>query len=906
MSRIVRFLLIILSVSLILPSPRARAQVNVWTFHNDNFRDGANTNETILTPANVNTNTFSKLFSYSVDGFVYAQPLYIANVAITNKGTHNVVFVATENDSVYAFDADSNMPTLWQAVLLGGGESALSNTDVGTTDIQPKIGITGTPVIDVATGTLYVVSKSKIVSGGTTNFFQRLHALDITSGLERPNSPVLIQGSVPGNGDGAVGGVLSFNQLKESNRSSLLLLNGVVYIAFASHGDNDPYHGWVFGYNETTLQQVKIFITNPNATRSGIWQAGFGPSADANGNIYFMTGNGEYDGTTNNDYGDSILKLSTTNSGTNLVLTDYFTPYNQAALGGTHSVDADLGSGGSILLPASVGGGGHTNLLVGCGKGKTIYLIDRDNMGHFHSGSDSQIVQSIINGVAGVCLSGPAYFNNRVYYMSYNDFMKVYQIANGLINTTPISTGTVKVNQWGMTPSISANGTNNAIAWGIRQDAYNTPGPAVLYAFDAYNVATVLYTSAQAGTRDTAGNAVKFTVPTVANGKVYVGTQTALNVYGVGSVATGPSIAGQPSSQTIAMGSNVTFSVGVVSTNAFVSQWSFNGTIIPGATATNYTIASVQTTNAGNYSVLVSNAQGTATSSLAYLSVIAPLTNGPSAILAPPGMVDWWPADGNAIDIFGGNNGTPQNGFTYATGESGLAFHFNGTTNQLSVGAASILPPWTACMWVNRQNAPGTSAALLGDNTYTLKLEQYVSGTNSHQVGISQLTVQDYLFSPAYIAPANTWTHLAFVANSSSVSLYANGVFQGSIAVANFPLPRTYIGCGFASPKYIDFMLGSMDEIMLFTNALTAPQISGIYTAGSSGVLRAPQFTSITQTNGGIPLGLQGQTGKTFTLYTSTNLKTWLPLITLPNPSGAVFYTNSLSNQIQFYRATQP
>ena len=912
MRRLACLFLIILTALLIVSPPRASANVNVWTYHYDNFRTGANTNETILAPSNVNTNTFGRLFTQTVDGFTYAQPLYVANVVITNNtihnGTHNVVFVATENDTVYAFDADSNAgansTALWQRSLLGSGESVLTNTDVNTTDIVPTIGITGTPVIDVAAGTLYVVAKSK---NGST-FIQRLHALDITSGAERPNSPVVIQCSVPGTGLGTDGlGHVPFNPLTQNQRPGLLLLNGVVYISWASHGDQDPYHGWVLGYNENTLQQVKVYNTNPNGTRAGIWQAGQGPAADTNGNIFFMTGNGTYDGITNNDYGDSILKLSTTNSGTNLVLADYFTPYNQLALGGP-GADTDLGSGGAMLLPASVGNG--TNLLVGAGKGRTIYLINCTNMGGFHAGSDSQIVQSLIGATAGVVLSSPAYFNNRVYYMSYNDVMKVFQITNGLLSTSPINTGSVKFQQWGISPSISANGTNNAIVWGVRHDSYGIPnttlGPAVLYAFDAYNVATLLYNSSQAGTRDTAGNAVKFTLPTVVNGKVYVGTQTELDVYGNGIFTTKPIIVSQPQSQTVPLGTTVTLNVGVYSSNAFNTQWSFDGAAISGATATNYVIPNVQLANAGNYSVLISNAQGTATSALAYLSVVAPLTNSPGAVLAPPGMVDWWPADGNAIDIFGGNNGTPQNGFTYVPGESGLAFHFNGTTNQLNLGAANILPPWTACMWVNRQNAPGTAAVILADNTYSLKLEQDQSGANSREVGITHLGVTDWVFSPAYIVPTGTWTHLAFVANSTTVSLYVNGAFQGSIAVSNFPLPRTYFGTWFPASKYTDYMLGSLDEIMLFNTALTGPQISAIYNAGSAGVVRAPQFTSIAKANGKIPLGLSGQTGKTFTLFTSTNLTTWQQLITLPNPTGAILYTNSISNQLQFYRATQP
>ena len=440
-------------------------------------------------------------------------------------------------------------------------------------------------------------------------------------------------------------------------------------------------------------------------------------------------------------------------------------------------------------------------------KEGTIYLINCTNMGGFHAGSDSQIVQSLIGATAGVVLSSPAYFNNRVYYMSYNDVMKVFQITNGLLSTSPINTGSVKFQQWGISPSISANGTNNAIVWGVRHDSYGIPnttlGPAVLYAFDAYNVATLLYNSSQAGTRDTAGNAVKFTLPTVVNGKVYVGTQTELDVYGNGIFTTKPIIVSQPQSQTVPLGTTVTLNVGVYSSNAFNTQWSFDGAAISGATATNYVIPNVQLANAGNYSVLISNAQGTATSALAYLSVVAPLTNSPGAVLAPPGMVDWWLADGNAIDIFGGNNGTPQNGFTYVPGESGLAFHFNGTTNQLNLGAANILPPWTACMWVNRQNAPGTAAVILADNTYSLKLEQDQSGANSREVGITHLGVTDWVFSPAYIVPTGTWTHLAFVANSTTVSLYVNGAFQGSIAVSNFPCPEHILARGFPPPSIL-------------------------------------------------------------------------------------------------------
>jgi hypothetical protein len=907
MRRILGFLPVILpAVSILLPFLTS-AQPGVWTYHNDNSRSGANTNETILTPANVNTNSFGLLFTESVDGYVYTQPLYIPNVTISGKGAHNVVFVGTENNTVYAFDADSNTGSnstpLWSTNLLGVGEVVLTTNDVNTTDITPKIGITGTPVIDTNAGTLFVVAKSRLISGGMTNYIQRLHALDITSGHERPNGPVIIECSVPGTGAGNDGlGHVPFNPQRENQRPGLLLLNGVVYVGFASHGDNDPYHGWLLGYDENTLEQVKVYNSNPDGSRDGIWQAGCAPAADTNGNIFFMTGNGTFDGNTNADYGDSFVKLSSTNAGTNLVLADYFTPFNQLTLSQN---DTDLGSGGTMLLPDSVGSLAHPHLAIGAGKQGTVYLVDRDNMGHYNPANNSQIVQSLVNGVVE-CLSTPAFFNNSVYYLAYKDYLKAFPIANAFLNTVPISQTIVQSGVYGATPSISANGANNAIAWALFVNAFNTGGPPVLHAYDAYNLTVELYNSSQAGTRDAPGGAVKFTVPTVANGKVYVGTQSTLGVYGNGIFSSKPIIESFPSSRSFPAGANVTLSAGIFSSNAFTSQWLFNGAAIPGATTTNYSIPNIQTANAGAYSIVVGNGQGSITSAPAFITVVAPLTNYSGAILGPPGMVNWWPAEGNAVDIFGGNNGILEYGTTFTNGESGRAFHFDGSTAFINVGVSNLLPPWTACMWVNRQPALGAAAAIMADNNFAFKLEQY---NRTNEVGITQLNGSDYVFTPTYVVPTNTWTHLAFVGSTIDVSLYVNGAFQGRVAYTNFPLPRAYIGAGFttgSSSTFIDYMHGSLDEIMLFKVQLTPAQISSIYSAGSAGLWRAPQFVGINEGNGLVPLSLKGQTGKTFTIYTSSNLTNWQPLVTLPGSTGAVQYTNSVSNLIQFYRATQP
>jgi hypothetical protein len=370
---------IVVLLNLLSPPVRAQNFADVTTYHNDNARTGQNLNETILTPANVNSTQFGLLFiAPTIDGYVYAQPLYLSNVTLPGQGAHNVVFVATEHDSVYAFDADTYGSPLWHVNFLSSGGttvvSTVPNSDLGTGDIVPEIGITGTPVIDPKTGTLYLVAKTKETTGTTSTYVQRLHALDVTTGQECPGSPVVIQASVPGTGLGNSNGTLAFNALRENQRPALLLLNGIVYIAWASHGDIDPYHGWLIGYNATTLQQVAVFNTTPNGTRGGIWQGGGGPAADSSGNIYFMTGNGTFSAPnlgTGIDYGDSFLKLSTSGG---LSVLDWFTPYNESTL---EQGDADLGAGGVLLLPDSVGSNAHQHLMVGSGKQGTIYLVDR-------------------------------------------------------------------------------------------------------------------------------------------------------------------------------------------------------------------------------------------------------------------------------------------------------------------------------------------------------------------------------------------------------------------------------------------------------------------------------------------------------------------------------------------------
>jgi hypothetical protein len=519
------------------------AAQDVLTYHNDNARTGLNASETTLTPQNVNSTTFGRLFTYPVDGYVYAQPLYMAGVNVPGKGSHNIVLVATEQDSVYAFDADGNGGAsgglLWRDSFINpaAGITTVPSADVNTGDLVPEIGITATPVIDPKTNTLYVVTKTKQVANGFTSCVQTLHALDVTTGADKVAPTVIadtqfdgsnytyVSGpSVPGTGDGSINGVVHFNALREFGRAGLLLLNGLVYAALASHGDNGPYHGCVLGYNAATLQPVNsaVFNTTPDGGLGGIWQSGGGLAADAQGNIYFATGNGTFDVNTGGpDYGDSVVKLSTA---AGLGVADYFTPSDQAVL---NQYDIDLGSGGPLLLPDQP----DPHLLVQTGKEGTIRLIDRDRMGGYNPAGDN-IVQEL-PGAVGRTWSSPAYFNGSVYYAGVGDVLKAFDLVNGELTGAPVSRALAGSGFPGSTPSVSANGTHDGIVWTVQSDAYGSGGPAVLHAYDATDVSRELYNSAQDPSRDGLWGAVKFATPTVARGKVFVGTQYGLAVFGL-------------------------------------------------------------------------------------------------------------------------------------------------------------------------------------------------------------------------------------------------------------------------------------------------------------------------------------------------------------------------------------
>ena len=503
----------------------ASAGTDVTTYHNDIARTGQNTTETKLTQANVNSTTFGLLRNLTVDGRVDAEPLYLSQLSVGGSA-HNVVFIATEHDSVYAFDADTGAQ-LWKVSLLGSGET--TSDDRGCGQVTPEIGITSTPVIDRAAGAhgiLYAVAMSK----NSTTYFQRLHALDITTGAELQGGPVTVQATYPGTGDNSSGGEVVFDPKQYEERAGLLLLNGVIYASWASHCDIGLYTGWIMGYNQTTLAQTSVLNLTPNGSEGSIWQSGGGLAADPQGNIYALMANGTFDTTldTNGfpnkqDYGNGFVKVSTTNG--SLKVSDYFNMMNTVNESGS---DTDLGSGGPMVLPDQSYGTANTlSLAVGAGKDGNLYVVNRNNMGKFSPSSNNvyqELAGAVPNGVFGV----PAYFNNTIYYCDINGTLKSFSISNGKLSTTPVQTS-ASFTYPGVLPSVSANGTTDGIVWAIE----NT-GTAVLHAFAANNVTQELYNSNQAASgRDHFGSGNKFITPMIADGKVFAATTNSVAVFGL-------------------------------------------------------------------------------------------------------------------------------------------------------------------------------------------------------------------------------------------------------------------------------------------------------------------------------------------------------------------------------------
>ena len=663
------------------------AQVNVTTQHNDIGRTGQNTSEVILTPQNVSSGSFGKLFSVAVDGEVSAQPLYVSGLNIPGLGIHNVVFVATEHDSVYALDADTRMAPLWQVTLLDAAHGAQPGaipepfSDTGCTNIAPEYGVTGTPVIDSSTGTLYVVS----VSSEFGYPVQRLHALDVTTGLEKFGAPVTIAATVPGTGTGSSNGLLSFDPKWQMQRAGLLLVNKNVYAAFGSHCDFSSFHGWLLGYSASTLKQTAVFVTTPNGFGGGTWMGGAGLSADTTSTyprIFMPTGNGTFDatpplGTNSMNFGDSLVQLTLNNG---IAVTDAFTPFDQAAFAAS---DVDVSSGGVLILPNQTGP--YPHLAVQLGKSGSIYLVNRDNLGGFNSTSN-KIVQEVDGQVSGLW-GMPAYWNGNLYFWTSGSVLTQFTILNGVLSTAPVARENDVSLSLGITPSVSSNGNTDGILWTIDY----APNPEVLTAYDATNIATTLYSSSTNPTRDSAGPAAKFSVPTIANGKVYVIASGQLSVYGL----TPPpdfSLSAAPVPVSVSQGATASLGLSITSLFGFSGSVSLSAAGLPSGVSSSFgaassssptlTLSASPSAAAGTYPVTVTADSGALVHSvvvnLQVLSNTQPdfsLTALPAAINLAPGAIA---VNGIALAQLNGFNTIPA--FTV----SGLSAGVTATVSTVS------------------------------------------------------------------------------------------------------------------------------------------------------------------------------------------------------------------------------
>ena len=508
------------------PMPTGAQAADVLMWHNDAARTGQYLVETTLTLANVNSASFGRTAMWPVDGRVDAQPLFASSVTLPDRSVHNLLIAATEHDSVYAFDANTGT-VLWQKSTLAPGEASSDSRNCG--QVAPEIGITATPAIDRAlgaSGTVFVTAASKSASG---QYVQRVHALDLASGAERPGSPVVVQATYPGSGANSTNGIVSFDPAFYNERSALLVSGGVLYTAWGSHCDASPYTGWIMAFDEATLAMRSVLIVTPNGSGGAFWNAGAGPALDAGGSLFIISANGTFDTTlttsgfpARGDFGNGFLKIPTSGS---LSVADYFATSDTVA---QSAADQDLGSGGAMLLPDQVDASGATrHLAVGAGKDTNLYVVDRDSMGKFDP-TANHAYQILAGALPGGVYSSPAYFNGAIYYGSAGAPLQRFVLSAARLAPTAASQSSVAFGYPGATPSISANGSGAAIAWAVENGS-----PAVLHAYDASDLTRELYNSNQNASRDSLGTGNKFITPTVAGGKVFVGTTSSVAVYGL-------------------------------------------------------------------------------------------------------------------------------------------------------------------------------------------------------------------------------------------------------------------------------------------------------------------------------------------------------------------------------------
>ena len=821
-----------------LAVPMAWAQVSVTTYHNDIGRTGQNLQETILSPSNVNSSNFGKLFAVPVDGQVQAQPLYLQNLTIGGK-QFNVVFAATEFDSVYAIDADNGGLPLWQVTLTDAAHGAaagatavptLSNCNIG----GPYYGITGTPVIDSSSGTLYIVSMTQ--ENGYP--VQRLHALDVTTGAEKFGGPATIAATVTGNGSGSVGGTLTFDPQWQLQRPGLLLLNGAVYIAWGAFCDLGPFHGWVMAYDATTLQQLAALAATPNGSGAGIWMSGGGLAADTNGpngagRLFLATGNGDYTatvpyGTNNMDYGDSILNLDLSHG---LQVADDFTPYNQAQLS---SQDSDLGGGGTLLLPDQPGP--HPHLLVNLGKGQAaydtllggvIFVLDRDNLGGFNASTDNVVQRlAVTNGERGM----PAYWNGNIYFWpGAGERLWQYSLTNGALSSSPVAVGSEVPPDAEHTanPVISANGNSNGIVWSIDT---STTHP-LLRAHDATNVATSLYSSADNASRDTIpGLSVGFSSPTVANGKVYIGANRWVSAYGL--LAAGYTLSAAPASVSVTQGGSATATINVVPSGGFNSAVTFSAAGLPtGVTAsfnpasatgsTTLTLSAGAAAKLGTATVTVTGVSGSSTQT-ATLTLTVTAASDFTMTAAPPNLSVAPGASGKVTVTV-----VPSSGFTGA-----VSFSASG----LPAGVTASFNPANSSSSTTLTLNVATSAAA----GVTLITISGASGGLTHTVAVSLTLTPAPDFTIAASPPSLSVVPGASAASTIAVTR-ANG-FTGSVTFSASGLPSG------VTASFSPASSTSATMLTLSVAAAVAPATATVTVAGSSGSLAHTTTVSLTIT----------------------------------------------------------
>lgn len=917
--------------------PRRLLSVNVLTWHNDLTREGLNANEATLTPSSVNTSTFGKLFSYPVTGQVYAQPLYVSNLAIPGKGTHNVILVATQNNDVYAFDADSNSGAgggvLWHVNL--GLAAATPNSYFGNRygpyhDINPQVGITSTPVIDLSTNTMYLDAFTNDSDATHPNVYSHhIHALDITTGADKV-TPMLVSASVNGNGVGGNGTTIPFVAELQLQRPALTLLNGVLYVAYSGYADTDPYHGWIIGFNESTLQVVKVLNTTPNADtdanagEGGIWQTGNGLISDGT-NLFVEIANGDFN-PAKGDYSDSFLKIAPDTStqasgnlnGFGLTVSDYFTPYNEQSLA---DADADLGSGGALLLPSQPG---VPKELVGSGKQGILYLVNADNMGHKGSGTDAgKVIQEINLGHGN--FDSPAYFNSAVYYHAVGDVLKKFNVlADGTLSPAPAAQAAITYSGQGATPSVSANGTANGIVWDIQYDGSHE----ALHAYDAGTL-TELFNSNQNVGRDQLGAGVKFIVPTIADGHVFVGSSNSVAVFGLVSPPTTPPAAPSGLAATaVSAGSiNLTWvdnsdNEGGFKIERSTDNSSFTQIGIASANATSYLDSTASPSTLYYYRIRATNIIGDSAYTTPSASATTPAATGAIYVYhfdAGSGT--------SAVDSVSGNNGTltgsplPQWVAPGKVGAAALSFSGDGTALQMaSQSAVKVTTDLSGVLGSTSTLDVWVKTTQTGNNTHyqapaITGVEQAGAGNDINwgtlnASGHIGLYVGDSggIYSSAAINNGQ-WHNIAMTRNATTgaVQLYVDGVLDasGTFETGNKTSQFFLIGAlsdvaGDGSTRTGDnYFNGQLDEVRIYNQVLSGSEI-----AGMALVPGAPTLVSATAVSGPV-VHLTWTTPSSFTQNVEVDRKvgvggTYAPLVTLGG-GVTVFDDTNVTPGVQYF-----